>query len=401
MKTIFKPCNILLPNVYANMEKWAVVACDQFTSEEKYWESLKKYIGDEPSSLNLIFPEAYLNKINTEEKIKEINNNMNMLLKSNFFSEYKKSFVLVERYTEQGTRYGLVGAIDLEEYDYSEKSTSYVRATEKTVESRLPVRVKIRENAPLELSHIMLLINDDKKTVIEELARIKYSFKKIYDFELNKNGGYVKGYLINDRIYISSIIEKMNNLIKDDIFALVGDGNHSLASAKMHWENIKSKLSDEKRENHSARYALVEIENIFDDSLHFEPIHRLILGAKGDFLIKLKQEIKGDYISKAYEGSECLEISMNPNAILALKDIQNFIDKYKGENEDIKIDYIHGEDSLKRICAEKNGIGIVLPKLNKNDFFEYASKNGIMPKKTFSIGEANEKRYYIEARKIK
>ena len=193
----------------------------------------------------------------------------------------------------------------------------------------------------------------------------------------------------------------MNNLIKDDIFALVGDGNHSLASAKMHWENIKSKLSDEKRENHSARYALVEIENIFDDSLHFEPIHRLILGAKGDFLIKLKQEIKGDYISKAYEGSECLEISMNPNAILALKDIQNFIDKYKGENEDIKIDYIHGEDSLKRICAEKNGIGIVLPKLNKNDFFEYASKNGIMPKKTFSIGEANEKRYYIEARKIK
>lgn len=401
MKPVFKPFNILLPNMSASLEKWAVVACDQYTSEKKYWEDLKKYVGDEPSSLNLIIPEAYLNSIDVDNKIKEINNNMTSLLKSNFFSEYKRSFVLVERTTSFGTRLGLVACVDLEEYDFSEDSTSLVRATEKTVTSRLPIRVKIRENAELELSHIMLLINDEGKTILEELAKIKYSFKNLYDFELNKAGGYIKAYLINDKTYIKNIQDAIDGLTKDGVVALVGDGNHSLASAKLHWENVKKNLSIEKRENHNARYAMVELVNIYDDSIHFEPIHRLVLGAKGDFLIRLKQKVKGEYISRAYEGTEALEMSMSANAIESVKDVQGFIDTYIRENEGVSVDYIHGEDTLKNICRETGGIGIVLPKIKKSDFFEYATKYGIMPRKTFSIGEASEKRYYLEARKIK
>ena len=401
MKAVFKPFNVLLPNMSASLEKWAVVACDQYTSEQEYWESLKKYIGDDPSSLNLIIPEAYLKTIDIDSKIKEINANMTNLLKANFFSEYKRSFVLVERSTNTGSRLGLVGCIDLEEYDFSEDSKSLIRATEKTVTSRLPVRVKIRENAELELSHIMLLINDEEKKIIEELAKIKYSFKNLYSFELNKNGGYIKGYLINDKTYIKNIQDSIETLTKDGIVFLVGDGNHSLASAKLHWENVKKNLSIEKRENHSARYAMVELVNIYDDSIHFEPIHRLILGAKGDFLIRLKQKVKGQYLSRAYEGAEALEMSMNANAIDAVKEVQSFIDEYISENEGVSVDYIHGEEALKNICKETGGIGIVLPKVKKSDFFSYVAKNGIMPRKTFSIGEANEKRYYIEARKIK
>ena len=401
MKAVFKPFNVLLPNMSASLEKWAVVACDQYTSEKKYWEDLKEYIKDEPSSLNLIIPEAYLKEIDIDSRIKEINANMTSLLKSNFFSEYKRSFVLVERKTSEGVRLGLLACVDLEEYDFSEASTSLIRATEKTVTSRLPVRVKIRENAELELSHIMLLIDDEEKKIIEELAKIKYSFKKLYDFELNKNGGYIKGYLINDKTYIKNIQDALSSLEKNGIIALVGDGNHSLASAKLHWENVKKGLSVEKRENHSARYAMVELVNIYDEGIHFEPIHRVIYGAKGDFLIRLKQIVKGEYITRAYEGAEALEMSMSTNAIESVKEVQGFIDEYVKENEGVSIDYIHGEESLKNICKEKGAIGIVLPKIKKNDFFKYASKYGIMPRKTFSIGEANEKRYYIEARKIK
>ena len=401
MKAVFKPFNVLLPNMSASLEKWAVVACDQYTSEKKYWEDLKEYIKDDPSSLNLIIPEAYLKEIDIDSRIKEINANMTSLLKSNFFSEYKRSFVLVERQTSEGVRLGLLACVDLEEYDFSEASTSLIRATEKTVTSRLPVRVKIRENAELELSHIMLLIDDEEKKIIEELAKIKYSFKKLYDFELNKNGGYIKGYLINDKTYIKNIQDALSSLEKNGIIALVGDGNHSLASAKLHWENVKKGLSVEKRENHSARYAMVELVNIYDEGIYFEPIHRVIYGAKGDFLIRLKQIVKGEYITRAYEGAEALEMSMSTNAIESVKEVQGFIDEYVKENEGVSIDYIHGEESLKNICKEKGAIGIVLPKIKKSDFFKYASKYGIMPRKTFSIGEANEKRYYIEARKIK
>ena len=397
---VIRPCNILIPNLNADISKWAVVACDQYTSEEKYWKDLSEYVDNEPSALDLIFPEVYLNKIDVEKKIKDINNNMDKLLKNNFFSEYKKSYVFVERETSTGIRLGLVAAIDLEAYDYN-KFDTLIRASEKTVKERLPIRVKIRENAKLELSHIVLLIDDKKKTLLEELAKRKYSFKRLYDFDLNMNGGNIKAYLINDEATIKEIEEKFDNLIDDNLLALVGDGNHSLASAKMYYENLKAKLSKEKAENNMARYAMVEIENIYDDAMQFDAIHRVIYNADSDFVDALKKEIKGDLQTKIIIGDKEEDLYVNHNAISAVKEIQDFIDNYIEEHKDVSVDYIHGIDNLKEICKDNNAVGIILPILDKADFFDYVKKYKIMPRKSFSIGHANEKRYYIEARKIR
>lgn len=397
---VIRPCNILIPNPYADIRKWAVVACDQYTSEEKYWKELSEYVDNEPSALNLIFPEVYLNKIDNQKKIKDINNNMDKLLKANFFSEYKKSYVLVERETSTGVRLGLVGAIDLEAYDFNRDDT-LIRASEKTVKERLPIRVKIRENAALELSHIVLLIDDHKKTLLEELAKRKYSFKRLYDFDLNMNGGNIRAYLINDDKTIKEIEEKFDNLIDDNLLALVGDGNHSLASAKMHYENIKAKLSKEKAENNMARYAMVEVENIYDDAMQFDAIHRVVYNAGDDFVEGLKETIKGDLKTKIIIGDKEEDFYVNNNAIVAVKEVQEYIDNYIDKHNDVSLDYIHGIDNLKEICKNKNGIGIILPILDKKDFFDYVKKYKIMPRKSFSIGKANEKRYYIEVRKIK
>ena len=397
---VIRPCNILIPNPYADIRKWAVVACDQYTSEEKYWKDLSEYVDNEPSALNLIFPEVYLNKIDNQKKIKDINNNMDKLLKANFFSEYKKSYVLVERETSTGIRLGLVGAIDLETYDFNRDDT-LIRASEKTVKERLPIRVKIRENAALELSHIVLLIDDHKKTLLEELAKRKYSFKRLYDFDLNMNGGNIKAYLINDDKTIKEIEEKFDNLIDDNLLALVGDGNHSLASAKMHYENLKAKLSKEKAENNMARYAMVEVENIYDDAMQFDAIHRVVYNAGADFVEGLKETIKGDLKTKIIIGDREEDLYVNNNAIVAVKEVQDYIDNYIDKHNDVSLDYIHGIDNLKEICKNKNGIGIIMPILDKKDFFDYVKKYKIMPRKSFSIGQANEKRYYIEVRKIK
>ena len=397
---VIRPCNILIPNPYADIRKWAVVACDQYTSEEKYWKELSEYVDNEPSALNLIFPEVYLNKIDNQKKIKDINNNMDKLLKANFFSEYKKSYVFVERETSTGVRLGLVGAIDLEAYDFNRDDT-LIRASEKTVKERLPIRVKIRENAALELSHIVLLIDDQKKTLLEELAKRKYSFKRLYDFDLNMNGGNIKAYLINDDKTIKEIEEKFDNLIDDNLLALVGDGNHSLASAKMHYENLKAKLSKEKAENNMARYAMVEVENIYDDAMQFDAIHRVVYNAGDDFVEGLKETIKGDLKTKIINGDKEEDLYVNSNAIVAVKEVQEYIDNYIDKHNDVSLDYIHGIDNLKEICKNKNGIGIIMPILDKKDFFDYVKKYKIMPRKSFSIGQANEKRYYIEVRKIK
>lgn len=397
---VIRPCNILIPNPYADIRKWAVVACDQYTSEEKYWKELSEYVDNEPSALNLIFPEVYLNKIDNQKKIKDINNNMDKLLKANFFSEYKKSYVFVERETSTGIRLGLVGAIDLEAYDFNRDDT-LIRASEKTVKERLPIRVKIRENAALELSHIVLLIDDQKKTLLEELAKRKYSFKRLYDFDLNMNGGNIRTYLINDDKTIKEIEEKFDNLIDDNLLALVGDGNHSLASAKMHYENLKAKLSKEKAENNMARYAMVEIENIYDDAMQFDAIHRVVYNAGADFVEGLKETIKGDLKTKIIIGDKEEDLYVNNNAIVAVKEVQEYIDNYIDKHNDVSLDYIHGIENLKEICKNKNGIGIIMPILDKKDFFDYVKKYKIMPRKSFSIGKANEKRYYIEVRKIK
>ena len=276
----FKAADILLPKEGIDCEKWAVVACDQYTSQEEYWESLSEYVGDSPSTLRLIYPEVYLEKGDKNAIISSINENMNKYLKDGIFTEYKDSFILVKRDTESGTRYGLMVALDLEAYSYAKDSKTLIRATEGTILSRIPPRKEIRKDAPIELPHIMVLISDKDRTVIEPLRDKRESLKKVYDTDLNKNGGHITGYLVDGKEEKEEIAKAFKALYdaldpKNPLLFAMGDGNHSLATAKSCWEDIKANLTEEEKKNHRARYALVELENIFDPGLQFEPIHRV------------------------------------------------------------------------------------------------------------------------------
>lgn len=412
---IFKKADILIPE-NVDFSKWSVVACDQYTSEPEYWEDVKNISKDSPSTLNIVFPEVYLSE--GEERIEEINKTMEKYIDDGIFKELKNSLVYVERTVGNGKiRHGIVGMIDLEEYDFSKGSGSYVRATEGTVLERIPPRVKIRENAKLELPHVMILIDDRTKTIVEGLSTKKESFEKIYDFELMKNGGHIAGYKISDDeadLVISSmdILEKeYSNKYTDNsssklIFA-VGDGNHSLATAKTCWENLKKTLSSEEQKNHPARYALCEIVNLHDDSLEFEPIHRVLFNVDEE---KFYNELEAYYdISYSDNGGQkFLAVSENgekeifvnnPSSNLAVGTLQNFLDDYIKKNGG-EVDYIHGDDVTKRLGSKKGNMGFLLPVMEKNELFITVIKDGALPRKTFSMGEAHEKRFYLEAKKI-
>ncbi len=397
---VIKAPRILLPNPTIDLSKWSVIACDQFTSEPEYWQQLSDSILDSPSSLHLIFPEVYLGK-NEEDTIQKINQNMKKYLKDNLFVDAGECFVLVNRKTEfKNQRLGLVISVDLEAYDYSEKSQSLIRATEKTVISRIPPRVKIRKDALIELPHVQLLMDDRELHIIENLYEKRNQLEKIYDFELNMNGGHLKGYKISDT---SSIINQLNQLIKDNMLFIVGDGNHSLATAKACWEMIKPSLNEEQKNIHPSRYAMVELINIHDEGLEFEPIHRVIFDANEDFIPGLKELAKGNsecfYYTKI-NGKTLLPLT--ENAPEAIRLVQDYIDSYLHANPNTSVDYVHGEDSLLSICKKHaNAIGITLPPIDKNDIFDYVAHFGVLPRKSFSMGEASEKRYYLECRKIK
>lgn len=402
---------VLLPRKDIDMQKWAVVACDQFTSEPKYWEELKEFTEGVPSALNVIFPEVYLGK-NDAETIKNINKNMKEYLDSGVWQDIGECFILVERstpFTER--RLGLVAAVDLEDYSFVREDKALIRATEGTVVSRIPPRVKIRENAPVELPHIMLLIDDRKKEVIEEIYANRDKLEKVYDFDLNMKGGHLRGWKITDT---KNVIDKLNGLIKPEaikerygecdevMLYAVGDGNHSLATAKACWNNIKKDLSEEEKENHPARFAMVEIENLHDDGLAFEPIHRAVFNVGMDFLNGLFDVCGGEYYCKVITDVGEQPLQLPSNAAVAVKTVQDYIDEYIVKHPEVTVDYVHGEDSLKSVVNEsENCVGITLPPLNKNDLFDYVLKVGAFPRKTFSMGEAVEKRYYVEARKIK
>ncbi len=403
---------VLLPKKGTDMQKWAVVACDQFTSEPEYWEKLKAFVGDAPSALNVIFPEVYLGQDN-KPIIDKINATMDKYLKDGTLESIGKGFILVERKTKfVEKRLGLMVMVDLEDYSFVREDKALIRATEGTVISRIPPRVKIRENAPVELPHIMLLIDDRKKEIIEGLYENRDKYEKVYDFELNMEGGHLRGWHVTDA---DAVIEKLNKLIsKEELMSkygtadeamlyAVGDGNHSLATAKACWNNIKGSLSEEERKNHPARYALVEVENIHDDGLAFEPIHRVVFGAGYDFLPGLYNVLGGDYFCKLMTPGGKEETIMLPsNAAEAVKTVQDYIDAYIKSHEGTEVDYVHGADSLRSVVeAHPGSVGITLPPLGKNDLFDYVLKKGALPRKTFSMGEAVEKRYYVEARKIK
>ena len=391
MKTI-KIYDILLPAT-ADMKYWAVNACDQFTSDYAYWEEVERITKGKLSTFNLILPEIYL-KDNTEARIASANAAMDKYLKEGVFKTVKDGFVLVERTTESGTRTGLVFAIDLEDYSFEKGAKTPVRSTEATILERIPPRVEIRKHAPVELPHIMLLYNDPEDVVLKSVE----CGEVLYDTELMMNGGHIKGTYVKNA---EKLTEKFYSLVenKEDKFLFaVGDGNHSLATAKTCWENIKPTLTEAEKETHPARFALIEAVNIFDKSLNFEPIHRLVKIADPEKFAKgLKFEGKGTALLAI--GGKTQKIAFPEDIPAGIRLLDNYISAYLAENGG-EVDYIHGDKEL--IGFTVNGdAGIILPPIQKGDFFDLISKGGNLPRKTFSMGEGNEKRYYVEAKAIR
>lgn len=418
--SIFKPADILVPRDI-DFEKWSVVACDQFTSEPEYWEKAAEIAGSSPSTLNIIFPEAYLGAGGSAERIEKINSTMREYLDSGLFEEHKNSFIYVERALSCGkVRRGLVGSIDLEEYDFSKGSSSRVRATEGTITERIPPRQRIRENAPLELPHIIMLIDDREKTVIEPLKAKKAEFLKLYDFELMLGGGHIAGYKVSreatreiikafEQLEDAAVIEKKYGAARGSSLVIAaGDGNHSLATAKTCWERIKQGLTPQQAETHPARYALVELENIHDSALEFEPIQRVVFDIDPPELIKSLTEYYssasfedngGQRIEYTYRGEQGAVYISDPPSRLAVGTLQSFLDKYIAEHGG-RIDYIHGIDVVKKLSEKPNTIGFMVAAMEKNELFETVIKDGALPRKTFSMGEAEDKRYYLECKRI-
>lgn len=402
--SVIKKSTILLPK-NIDFTKWAVIACDQFTSQKDYWKKLENLVGDAPSTLKITYPEIYLND-NMDGRIANINKNMDEYLSSNIFEEID-GFVLVEREVVGGKkRLSLVLSVDLETYDYRRVRTE-IRATEDTIIERLPVRLKIRENAKIELPHIILLIDDAKKDIIEPIYKNKDKLRKLYDFELNMDGGHIAGYEVRET---SEIIEKIYSLLDSEvqiakygvdagIMMAVGDGNHSMATAKEHWNKIKSSLSEEERQNHIARFALVEVMNIYDEALIFEPIHRVVFNNKERFVEGLKKELSGEGKLTLVTKSGITTIDCPLKSSETITTVQSYIEKMRKEI-DLEVDYVHGENYVSEVVNENDALGILMPEFAKSELFEYVVNVGNLPKKAFSIGTAENKKYYIEAKRI-
>lgn len=419
---------ILLPASGTDYSKWAVIACDQFTSDEDYWNDVEKITGDAPSTLNMILPEVYLGRDGEKDKISAIHSKMKEYIDNGTLEKFPRGIMLVKRIAEGRSRLGFVISVDLEEYDYSEGSTSLIRATEGTVIERIPPRLKVRQGAGIEIPHIIVLIDDPSHSIIEPLVTLEST--EIYDFELMKNGGHIYGSFIEEK-NLSELREGISNLYENAlkkygkdkaILYAVGDGNHSLATAKAYWEEVKKDLSIEEQKSHPARFALCEIENIHDEGIIFEAIHRVIFSKDGnstDLIISKLLNILNEQNGKAYikdkgfitqdntfaipfimEDDEKLLIIENPSHNLEVGTLQNALDVIVKDLKLADIDYIHGEDMTRKLGNIKGNIGFILPPMDKGKLFPAIADSGALPRKTFSMGEANEKRYYIESKSI-
>ena len=416
--TAFTSADILLPKLDAQgMTKWSVVACDQYTSEPEYWEKTAEIAGDAPSALNLILPEVYLDLPDSEERIAKINRTMQEYLDSGLFTEYRSALILTRRTQADGkVRTGLVGAVDLEQYDYNKGSTSQVRATEATVASRIPPRVKIRRDAALELPHIMILIDDVQRTVIEPLEAERDALKKLYDFDLMQNGGHLEGWLVDgeaaqkvfaalDRLADKEDFNRRYGLSGEEVLLYaMGDGNHSLATAKECYEQKKRENAPEAA---LARYALAEVVNLHSEALEFEAIHRVITETDAEKLMAdmtaalgLTEGTDGQSFTVLLYGSRKQYSISKPTSNLTVGSLQGFLDGWLSANAG-KIDYIHGEDVVESLSSAPGSIGFLLPSMTKEELFPTVIKDGALPRKTFSMGHAHDKRFYCEARKIK
>jgi len=427
---------IMLPPKGTDFSKWAVVACDQYTSQPEYWQQAEQIIGDAPSTLKLILPEAYLGKPEEEAMIATIRANMQAYLNDGLLVEQEPGFVLVTREAAGKERTGLVMALDLEEYDYKKGASTLIRATEGTVVERIPPRLRIRQGAPVELPHILVLIDDPGRTVIEPLKAKEEQFELLYDADLMLEGGHVTGRLVADASAIQGVLSALTALTEpaafrkkygDDkaplLFAM-GDGNHSFATAKAAWEAIKATLPEEQWADHPARYALVEVENVHDAGIVFEPIHRVIFGVEPEkALARLTEILKqnnGDCRMEFFP-EEAIAVAPVANARmlpfffgeqkgalfvtepvdqLAVGTLQNAIDLLLTEVPGAEVDYIHGDDVTVELAKKPNAVGFLLPAMQKQELFPTVVFDGALPRKTFSMGEACEKRFYMECRKI-
>ena len=418
MSAYFLPADILLPDFekYSGTA-WSVVACDQYTSQPEYWEEVKAKVGEDPSTLNMILPEAYLDQ--REERIPALHANMDLYVKEVLIN-HPNSMLYVERTQSNGkVRRGLIGMVDLEQYDYNKGSRSLIRATEGTVLDRIPPRLDVRRGASLELPHVMLLIDDPEKTVIEPIAARTETLQTVYAFPLMQQSGSVVGRLV-DSVGIGRISNALEKLISPErvrarygegvsplLFA-VGDGNHSLATAKAAYEEVKAAHGDSAL-YHPARYALVEVVNLHDDALHFEPIYRVMFNVDpNDVLAKLEQysfELSGNaapqqarFLSTARRGTIHFGA---PVEQLVVGTLQTFIDAYLAEHPEASVDYIHGSKTVEALATKERAVGFLFSGMEKSQLFSAVMRDGALPRKTFSMGAAADKRFYLECRKIR
>lgn len=419
------------PKETIDLQKWAVIACDQFTSQPEYWQTVENLVGDSPSTYRLILPEAYLGTPKAEEHGQKVNYWMRTYLEQQVFAQYE-GYVYIERNLGAKTRRGLLLNLDLEQYDFNKGSQSLIRASEGTILDRLPPRIKIREKALLELPHIMVLIDDRENELFSFFSENKEQYQKIYDFDLMQGSGSIKGYLVNKQgeQEINSVFTSLcdaaefkqkYDLTQDlpPLLFAVGDGNHSLATAKAIWEKIKDTVPPD----HPARYAMVEVVNIHDESLVFEPIHRILFNYQGNILAEMQnyfhnmleiQDIDSfstlqasvhhtgseQYIGLLQQGKQTLVHFTKPSTNLAVGTLQQFLDQLLEKQSTLSLDYVHGDDVLKDLSMKEDSIGFLLPAMRKNDFFRTVILDGSLPRKTFSMGDAKEKRFYLECRKI-
>ena len=416
-----RPADILLPKG-CDMTKWAVVACDQFTSQPSYWEEVERLVGDAPSTLRLILPELRLNDADVDEQIAAINGSMTRYLEEGLFETYPQSIFYIERTQSDGTvRHGLVAAVDLEQYDYTPGSDSLIRATEGTVLERIPPRVRVRKDAPIELPHVMLLIDDPERTCIEPITAGRDGMEQLYDFDLMMGGGHLRCWkLTSEQMDLlagalevlagGEAMEKKYGLAgAAPLLFAVGDGNHSLATAKTCYENWKKVTPEDQWGSLPARYALVEIVNLHDEALQFEAIHRVVFGVSPEEVLAAFRAAypnayegrgEGHTIEMVWEGEDRFLTVPDPKVQLAVGTLQSFLDQYCGDHG-CQVDYIHGEDVTRELGGKAGNMGFLLPAMGKDQLFKTVMADGVLPRKTFSMGHAEDKRYYVEGRKIK
>lgn len=410
---------ILLPSLNIKMNKWSVIACDQFTSQPEYWLQVEKLVGNSPSILHMILPEVYLNYEGISDNIDKIKLVMHDYIQKGILEQLPRGIMLTERTMGATVRKGLVMTVDLECYDYNIQNKPLIRATEKTLLERIPPRVTIRQEAPLETSHVMIMMDDVQDSVIGPLYKKKDDLEKLYDFDLMLGGGKLRGYFVENQELLDSTMDALANLpVRDGMRFCVGDGNHSLAAAKTVWDIAKEKLSEEERENHPLRYALCEFVNIHDSGIEFMPIHRVIFkvnpinclefivdrlnrhGAKARILFgrwRGGSENANELPFRYRDGAGRIIIE-HKNHPLILGDVQDILEDFLKESPNSTMDYIHGQESFEEFSKAYDNLGLYFAPIQKERFFDTVIECGVLPKKCFSMGEAEQKRYYTECR---